>query len=199
VDASPQQIDFARAHRSRPNVTFETGDAMALSFGEASFDAIVCGLGLNYLPDAESALREMRRIAVSDGVIAIYVWDYAEGARFLREFWNAAASVDGEALTYDQAYRFPLCHPEVLQKAFERACLEQVSAQPLSVTTRFANFDDYWQPFLSGQGSAPNYLESRDELTRNLIRERLRAVLPTDAAGVIELPARAWAVRGKPT
>ena len=102
-------------------------------------------------------------------------------------------------MTYDQAYRFPLCHPEVLQKAFERACLEQVSAQPLSVTTRFANFDDYWQPFLSGQGSAPNYLESRDELTRNLIRERLRAVLPTDAAGVIELPARAWAVRGKPT
>jgi hypothetical protein len=59
------------------------------------------------------------------------------------------------------------------------------------------NFDDYWQPLLSGQGSAPNYLESCDEGTRNAIRERLRASLPSDADGVIELPARAWAARGQ--
>src|ERR1019366_8088580 len=85
VDASPQQIGFARAHRNRPAVSFATGDAMALPFDEASFDAIVCGLGLNYVPEPERALQEMRRIAVPGGVIAIYVWDYAEGVRFLRE------------------------------------------------------------------------------------------------------------------
>ena len=52
VDASAQQIRFARAHRNGPAVSFETGDAMALPFDEASFDAIVCGLGLNYVPEA---------------------------------------------------------------------------------------------------------------------------------------------------
>ncbi len=198
VDASPQQIEFARAHRNRTNVTFETGDATALAFDEASFDAIVCGLGLNYLPEPERALQGMRRIAVPEGVIAIYVWDYAEGARFLREFWDAAAAVDREALKYDQAHRFAQCNPEALQKIFERACLEQVTVQPLDVTTRFTSFDDYWHPFLTRQGSAPAYLETLDELTQNAIRERLRHSLPTDAEGVIELPARAWAVRGRP-
>jgi SAM-dependent methyltransferase len=197
VDVSPQQIAFARAHRNHPCVTFETGDAMALPFDEASFDVVVCGLGLNYLPEPESALQGMRRVVVSEGVVAIYVWDYAKGARFLRQFWDVAAAVDRQALTYDQAYRFGLCNSDALGKLFECAGLEQVRVQPLDVITRFKNFDDYWQPLLTGQGSAPNYLESRDERTRNAIRDRLRNALPADAAGVIELPARAWAVCGQ--
>jgi ubiquinone/menaquinone biosynthesis C-methylase UbiE len=197
VDASPQQITFARAHRNRPAVSFETGDAMALPFDEASFDAVVCGLGFNYVADPERALQEMRRLLVPGGVIAIYVWDYAEGVRFVREFWDAAAATDREALAYDQGHRFPLCNPEALQKLFERACVEQVRVRALDVTTRFTSFDDYWQPFLMGQGSAPTYLETRDKPTQNAIRKRLRDSLPTDTEGVIALPARAWAVRGR--
>jgi SAM-dependent methyltransferase len=197
VDASPQQIEFARSHRGRPAVSFETGDAMALPFADASFDVAVCGLGLNYVPEPELALQEMRRVTVPEGIIAVYLWDYAEGARFLREFWDAAAVVDQEASAYDQAQRFPLCNPDALRKLFESACLEQVNVRALDVTTRFTSFDDYWQPLLTGQGSAPNYLATRDELTQNAIRERLHDSLPTDSEGAIEMPARAWAVRGR--
>ena len=162
---------------------------MALPFAEASVDVVVCGLGLNYVPQPEGALDEMRRVTVAEGVIAVYVWDYADGARFLRHFWDAAAAVDREALSYDQAQRFPLCNPEALRKLFERAALEQVEVRSLDVITRFASLDDYWQPFLTGQGSAPSYLETRDEVTRNAIRDRLRASLTTDSQGAIELPA----------
>jgi SAM-dependent methyltransferase len=197
VDASPQQIEFARAHRARPAVSFETGDAMALPFPAGSFDVAVCGLGLNYVPEPERALQEMRRVTVPGGVIAVYVWDYADGARFLREFWDAAAVVDNEALAYDQAQRFPLCNPEALRKLFERACLSQATVRELDITTRFASFDDYWQPLLSGQGSAPGYLATRDQPTRNAIRERLRNSLAADSEGAINLPARAWAIRGQ--
>lgn len=197
VDASSQQIEFARAHRAHPSVTFETGDAMALAFAEASFEVAVCGLGLNFVPQPERALQEMRRVTVSNAVIAIYVWDYAEGARFLREFWDAAAVVDREASAYDQAQRFPICNPEALRKLFEGAGLENVEVRGLDITTRFASFDDYWQPLLTGQGSAPNYFATRDERTQNMIRERLRKLLTTDCEGAIELPARAWAVLGR--
>lgn len=196
IDASPQQIEFASAHRARSVVNFETGDAMALPFPEASFDIAVCGLGLNYVPDPERALREMCRVTGPGRVIAVYVWDYAEGARFLREFWDAAAAVDRQASAYDQAHRFPLCNPEALRKLFERAGLEKVHVRSLDITTRFANFDDYWQPILTGQGSAPGYLATRDEHMRNAIREPLRESLTTGSDGAIELPARAWAVRG---
>jgi SAM-dependent methyltransferase len=197
VDASPQQIEFARELRARPAVTFQTGDAMALVFAEASFDVAVCGLGLNYVPEPKLALQEMRRVTVSGGVIAVYVWDYAEGARFLREFWDAAAAVDREASAHDQANRFPLCNPNELRNLVESACLDQVKVRALDITTRFTSFDDYWQPLLSGQGSAPSYLATRNERTRNAIRERLRDSLITDSDGAIVLPARAWAVCGR--
>ena len=196
VDVSPQQIEFARANRARPAVSFETGDAMALSFPEGSFEVAVCGLGMNYVPEPERALREMRRVT-GNGVIAVYVWDYADGARFLREFWDAAAAVDNEALAHDQAQRFPLCNPEALRELFGRIGENQLSICALDITTRFASFDDYWQPLLTGQGSAPGYLATRDEPTRLAIRERLRASLTTASDGAINLPARAWAVRGQ--
>jgi ubiquinone/menaquinone biosynthesis C-methylase UbiE len=197
MDVSLQQIEFAQVHRASPSVSFQVGDAMALPFEEASFDAIVCGLGLNYLPDPKTALRGMRRVANREGVIAIYVWDYADGTRFLREFWDAATAVDPEAVVYDQAHRFGFCNPEPLRELFESAGLKQVTVRALDIVTRFISFDDYWQPLLAGQGSAPNYLMSRDEANQASIRERLRDALPADEAGVIELPARGWAVCGR--
>jgi SAM-dependent methyltransferase len=197
IDASLQQIEFAREHRAQAGVNFEIADAMALPFAEATFDVAVCGLGLNFIPKPERALEEMRRVTVPEGVIAVYVWDYAEGARFLRQFWDAAVAVDREALAYDQARRFPLCNPEALRKLFEGACIKQVSVRALDVITRFTSFDDYWQPFLTEQGSAPNYLATRNDATKNAIRERLRRSLTIDPESAIELPARAWALCGR--
>jgi len=197
VDASSEQIEFARQSRARPNVNFETGDAMALRFPDARFDAAVCGLGLNYLPSPVRALEEFRRVVSPGGTIAIYVWDYASGAMFLRHFWDAAIAIDSDAATFDQAQRFPMCTQEGLLHVFEEAKLEDLSEHALEVVTRFASFDDYWEPLLTGQGSAPSYLATRDERIQTAIRDRLRATLPTNPQGVIEMPARAWAIRAQ--
>ena len=197
VDASPDQISFARQHRAYPNVVFELGDATALAFPDSSFDVAVCGLGLNYTPNPSRVLEEFHRVTRPRGIIAVYVWDYAQGARFLREFWDAAIAIDGEAAGFDQAQRFPMCTQEGLRSLFEEAELEDLALHALDVVTRFTDFDDYWEPLLTAQGSAPNYLAARDQPVQTAIRERLRTKLPTTAQGTIELPARAWAVRGR--
>ncbi|MFY9683927.1 MAG: methyltransferase domain-containing protein [Candidatus Sulfotelmatobacter sp.] len=197
IDASREQINFARQHRAHPNVTFQTGDAMALPFSDATFDAVVCGLGLNYIPNPVEALKEFCRVTAPGATIAIYVWDYAQGARFLREFWDAAIAVDREAATFDQARRFPMCAPEGLQFLFEQAGLKHSTVHALEIVTHFSSFEDYWAPLLTGQGSAPNFIATRDQPTRAAIRERLRAALPGNPLGAIELPARAWAIRAR--
>jgi ubiquinone/menaquinone biosynthesis C-methylase UbiE len=51
-------------------INFETGDATALPFAEASFDVAFCGLGLNYVPEPERAIEEIRRVTVPEGIIA---------------------------------------------------------------------------------------------------------------------------------
>jgi hypothetical protein len=70
-----------------------------------------------------------------------------------------------------------------------------VEVKPIDIPTRFAGFDDYWQPLLGGQGPAPAYAMSLDETARAGLRDCIRERLPTAADGSISLIARAWAAR----
>jgi hypothetical protein len=75
--------------------------------------------------------------------------------------------------------------------------LANVASLALDVPTVFRDFDDYWRPFLGGQGPAPGYAMSLDEERRTALRERIRAALPVAGDGSISLVARAWAVQGR--
>lgn len=196
IDASPHQVDFARQHRACENVTFDLGNAVSLTFSDATFDLAVSGLGLNFIPDPAKGLEEFARVTRHGGTVAIYVWDYERGALFLREFWDAASAVDPEAAASDQARRFPMCTEAGLRNLFKQAGLKRVTSRALDIVTHFTDFNDYWEPLLTGQGSAPNYLATRDSQMQSRIRERLRTVLPANREGAIELSARAWAIRG---
>jgi hypothetical protein len=61
----------------------------------------------------------------------------------------------------------------------------------------FRDFDDFWLPFLGGQGPAAAYAAALDDDGQATLRERLRAALPFAVDGSIPLVARAWAVRGQ--
>src|SRR6185436_8640745 len=55
---------------------FAVGNAMALPVGSGTVDGIVSGLVLNFVPDPVRAVREMRRVVATCGLVAAYVWDY---------------------------------------------------------------------------------------------------------------------------
>jgi SAM-dependent methyltransferase len=175
------------------------GSATEIPLGDGSVDAVVSGLVLNFVPDPRAALAEMARVTGKRGKIAAYVWDYAGKMELMRHFWDAAVALDAPAAKLDEGPRFPLCHPEALKSLFAGAGLKEVAVAPIDIPTPFASFDDYWQPFLGGQGPAPAYAMSLDEPARARLRERIRERLPTKADGTISLIARAWAVRGAVT
>jgi hypothetical protein len=114
----------------------------------------------------------------------------------MRYFWDAAVELDPGAARLDEGVRFPLCRPEPLGKLFADAGLDGIEVTSLDVATPFVDFEDYWQPFLGGQGPAPAYAMSLDEAARTRLRDRIRERLPVAADGSISLNARAWAVRG---
>ncbi len=172
-----------------------SGSATALPFEAGAFDVVVSGLVLNFVPDPRAALAEMSRVTRPGGTLAAYVWDYAGKMELMRAFWDAAVALDPAAAALDEGPRFPLCRPEALAQLFTGAGLKEVATVALDVPTPFAGFDDYWQPFLGGQGPAPAYAMSLDEAARARLRERLRQRLPARPDGSIALTARAWAVR----
>lgn len=60
------------------NVSFRAMDAEALDLPEASFDIVLCSLGLMYVPDPVRALREMRRVLRTGGRLGLMVWSTAD-------------------------------------------------------------------------------------------------------------------------
>jgi len=176
-------------------VALHQGSATAIPLGDESVDVVVSGLVLNFVPDQRAALVEMARVTGKSGTIAAYVWDYSGKMELMRHFWDAAAALDPDAAKMDEGVRFPLCRPEALEKLFASAGLEEIEVKAIDIPTLFADFDDYWQPFLGGQGPAPAYAMSLDEIARARLRDRIREHLPTESNGSISLTARAWAAR----
>ena len=192
-DPSEPFIEHARNNLSDARASFVIAGAEALPSRDGGFDAIVSGLVLNFLPDPGQAVASIRERLRPGGIVAAYVWDYAEGMEFLRYFWDEAVASDPRAAAFNESRRFPLCQRSALESLFRVAGLKQVETDLLDIPTDFA---DYRTPFLRGTGPAPSYVVSLDPPRRELLRERVRQRLHPGSDGRIQLRARAWAVRG---
>lgn len=171
------------------------GSATAIPLSDSAVDVVVSALVLNFVADPHLALAEMARVTVNGGTVGAYVWDYAGKMELIRFFWDAAVELNPDATNVVEGIRFPLCRPEALAAQFASAELNDPEVMAIDVPTPFVSFEDYWQPFLGGQGPAGAYAMSLNETTRERLRDRIRARLPVQADGSISLIARAWAVR----
>jgi SAM-dependent methyltransferase len=196
IDPSIYFVSYAQQLMLEPRASFQVGDAQALPVDDARFDVAAAALVLNFVPKPALAVAEMARSVKQGGTVAAYVWDYAGRMDLMRRFWAAAADTDPAAAALDEAGRFPMCRPEALTELFAGAGLQDVQTLALDIETPFRDFDDYWLPFLGGQGPAPSYAMSLSEAERDRLRERLSATVPRNADGSISMAARAWGVRG---
>jgi ubiquinone/menaquinone biosynthesis C-methylase UbiE len=79
------------AARSNPQIEWRQGSATALPFEDGVFDVALCQQRLQYFPDRAAAMREMARVLVPGGRIALNVWGRLERQPF------HAALIDGIA------------------------------------------------------------------------------------------------------
>lgn len=196
IDPSEGFVATARAMVRDRRVAFQVGDAQALTMDTASRDVVASALVLNFVPDREKALVEMKRVARTGGTVGFYVWDYpGGGVEFMQAFWNAATTLDPGALDLAEDRRFPFCTPDGLTDLMRGAGLTRVDCAPLEVPTVFHDFEDYWRPFTFGAGPAPGYCAGLDPEARQRLKEKLHDSLPRRADGSIPLKARAWAIK----
>ena len=197
IDPSKEYVAYANSRNPFPDrASFEAGDAQQLRFADGSFDASLSLLVFNFIPDPRKALREVRRVTKPGGRISAAVWDYSDGMRMLRAFWDSAVSIDAKAEKLDEKH-MPLCRAGELSELWRQGGLENVHEQPLAITMKFESFADYWDAFLLGQGPAGVYVRS---LTRDKVRalrgEVKSRVSPSAENMPIVLAARVWSVRG---
>jgi SAM-dependent methyltransferase len=196
VDRSSVYVRAAHNRAPRDGVRFLVGDSQTLQFRDATFDKTFSLLVLNFIPDPVKAVAEMIRVTRRGGVVAAAVWDYGEGMEMLRVFWDEAVATDSAADEADERH-MPLCRRGELTSLWGASGLGQIAEQPIAIDLVFADFDDYWSPFLGGQGPAGAYATSLSAKGRAALETRLRRRLLGDRDdGAFTLRARAWAVKG---
>ena len=68
IDRTPAQVEHASRDGGDGRARFEVADAQALPFGDGTFDVVVSGLVLNFVPDPDRAVMEMRRAVRPGGM-----------------------------------------------------------------------------------------------------------------------------------
>ena len=189
-------IEYARSHSQDVQASFVVAGAGGLPGRAEGYGSVTSLLALNFFPDPEAAVHEMRSLTATRGTVSACVWDYGGRMEFLRYFWDTVVAADSTALELDEGRRFPICRPGALADSFRAGGLGDVRCEPIEIPTEFASFDDYWRPFLGGTGPAPSYVASLEADRCTTLARKLEQALPRGPGGTIALTARAWAVRG---
>ena len=196
IDGSEDFIKIGRHNVADDRATFSQGDAQSLQFGSNTFDKSVSLLVMNFIPDAKSAVSEMRRVTQTGGTVAAAVWDYGDGMEMLRHLWDEAASIDQAAVAKHEG-NMPLCRQGELATLWSDNGLTNVEEVGLVIQMDFASFDDYWAPFINGPGPSGAYVSNLDASTQAALKDRLRNKLTQGRDDKsFSLMARVWAVRG---
>lgn len=74
LDADEGMLRTARASSPDTSIEWRHGNALALPFADGAFDYVVCLEGLQFFPDREAGLRELRRVMRAGGTLVATVW-----------------------------------------------------------------------------------------------------------------------------
>ena len=196
IDPAATQVAYAQSVYKGLGINFQVVDARSLPFDSGHFDATVSALVLNFIPDREKAVFEMKRVTRPGGIVAAYVWDFA-GRRVNVQHLNAAMTkVTGrDTLAAMHADSTTL---ENLERLFESVGLSQVASRSIDIQITFANFDDYWTSS-SANSSSPltRAINSLEETKKQQLRQLVKESLPLDDQGRVSYTARVNAVRGR--
>jgi SAM-dependent methyltransferase len=197
IDPSEGFITYAKKNAKPSRMSFEVGDAQALKFKDASFDQTLSLLVINFVPDHNKAIVEMRRVTRPGGVVSSCVWDYNAGMEMLRFFWDEVVALDPAMAPKDERH-MKLSREGQLGELWKKAGLVNVQEKPLMIDQAYTSFSDYWTPFLRGAGPGGAYVVSLTDERRQQLEQRMRKRLLGDRQdGAFTLGARAWCVRGE--
>jgi ubiquinone/menaquinone biosynthesis C-methylase UbiE len=199
LDISPAYVESANRRNDDARLDFMVGDARALPFPDAHFDHAVSMLVLQFVPRADLAVREMRRVTCSGGTVAAATWDTRGGLVALRMIYDTAAILDPKGCQVRAAaYTRPMSRPGDLARMWHDAGLTDVVQDTLTIRMEFASFADFWAPAEGTEGPVAQYVGSLDADARVRLRDVVRlAYLDGEADGARSYAATAWVVKGK--
>jgi ubiquinone/menaquinone biosynthesis C-methylase UbiE len=128
------------------NMRFEFADMEALPFPDRRFDRVTCRFGIMFVPNAQQALAEVRRVLVSGGRAAFMVWGPREDTTMFRIIVAAADRILGHDPEHDMSAIFRFAEPGSLAGLFDRAGFVDIKEEDLRLSGSMPLGEPFWRP-----------------------------------------------------
>ena len=180
VDLNEGMLAVARSRS--PDLHWRQGDATALPFADASFDAAICQFGWMFFADRTAAIRELRRVVGSDGAIAVAVWGPLAETPGYVAMADLIARLFGEdaARSLQQPYAFG--DDALLRRAFDQAHEPDAAIHRLMGEVRFPSLDDWVHTDIKGWTLADVIDDDGFARLRTAAREELAGFVEPDGS-----------------
>lgn len=187
VDLSGAMIEAAAqiaSARGVTNIDFQRMDAQELEFATARFDAVLCGLGLMYMPQPERALAQMARVLRPGGQATLTVW----GARARCGWASVFSIVDAEVQSEVCPLFFQLGLADTLAQECAMAGLRVLGQERLATTLHYDDAEQACDAIFIG-GPVALAWSRFDAPTRARVRQRyLQSIQPWQHAEGFRIP-----------
>ncbi len=194
VDSSAVQIDYANNQPAARLANFQVADAEMLPFDNSFFDVVASALTLNFIPDRARAMSEMRRVTRRGGIVAGYVWDFAEE---LSPSWPLRRCVHLLSSDLPPIPGTADSSSAALALLFEQAGFGEVVSRSIVVTLEYSDFDDFWSAQTPAYSPTTKIIAAMSADQREALKELVKAQLPSRPDGIVEYSARANAVKAR--
>ena len=196
ADVSPAMVERARERLGgRPNVAVAVEDAQALTLADRGFDAVICNMGLMYLPDPARGLAEFRRVLRPEGRAAVSVFTRGDRA-LVGGLVRAAIARRDPAKAAEAAHFYSAGEERRLRGLFEGAGLREVETAVETLRFAYADFADFFGGVERGEGAMGQEYTALPEDVRRAIREEVRREAG-DAGGPIEVEVEVRVASGR--
>ena len=177
LDFSEAMLAFARSRS--PGVEFVRGDATALPFADASFDAVVAAFVLLHLGVPERAASEAARVLRPGGRAAFTVWDVPSRGRWLGvlldAIGDAGATPPADVPPGPPLFRF--ADEDELSGLLEDAGLSDVRVETIDFALQLESADELWDGLVEGTVRVRPLVQSQTDEVRRAIRARFDELL----------------------
>lgn len=171
-DIAEGALAEGRRRAAEGAILFVAADAERLTFRDAAFDRVLCGLGLMFFPDVPRALAEMRRVLKPGGRAMFSVWGEAARAPLV----DCALQCIRRILPPPKAERlspFRFGEAALLEQTLAEAGFADVALHAHPLECAFASSEAYWQAFRDLAGGAAAGLSRLPEATLTRLGEEV--------------------------
>ncbi len=177
VDVATAMVEVAA--RRYPGASFVEASVTDLPFADESFDAAVGNIVIQHVGEPERAARELTRVLVPGGRVALSTWDAPEGSPFFAALLGAIADaqVPPPTETPPGPSFFQYANDDAFRSLLHTAGFVQASVGTITVEFPLESADDLITALADGTVRTGALLRTADQPQRHAIRESLEARL----------------------